>query len=349
MLQDGEREMHNPHLAINADMYLGLGAYTHVDEVEKDKAKRSCCMSMKTGKLYDVDDLLLMTPIKLRGLDFSINVGRVTTRKNDHRLINDGKGNMIPDVPGRCIALHDLPADHPCLVYIACRGYDAVALEQQFGCCYCEEETPENRSTGVYYKRHEAGWRATPQGRLIFQVVLDGVRWGWQARMLDITQNNTRMVYHPYKRQWDVVSVNGVYNAPYTESFKPAKYLNAPGSERTRMLMGYDAAVAWSLREGKRTCILVEGPLDAARCGAPAIAILGKFLSANQASKLKTRFNKFVLIPDTDTAGQQGLDSMKRVLGDCDIDVVRLPHGYKDIGELSRERAVNLINQYLYE
>lgn len=352
--EDGEKELYNAHLAVNADKYFGLGDYSQCSDEEKEKLKGQCCMSMKTSKIYSVEDLLNMTTLLHRDLDFSIpRKAKLILTKNDHRLETDKYGNRIPMLPGMLTPINELPEDHPAVYYVKNRGYDPDALWKQFNCSYCYAEEPESRVTGVFYKKLAGGFKTTPQGRLIFFVYVNGVRWGWQARILDIPEHNGyKWMWHPYQQTWSAIAQimpdsSLQYIQPFSDTFKPAKYFNPPGATRSMMLMGYDAAVEWNASRLIKTCILVEGPLDAARIGPPAIAILGKFLSKDQAALIQKAFDRVVIIPDNDIAGQKGLDSMRKALIDMEQEIAILPSKFKDIGEMTSAEAENFIRPYI--
>lgn len=373
LVTDGMKELASKHLAINAEKYLGEGRYSARGATDDEQRKQNksdyikyrrqgkevpCAVSMKTRKTYSVSELLRMLPLERRkeciGLQFKnvVNVGMV--RKN---LVYDENGNLVPDWVGKTTPLHDLPADHPAIIYLKERGFDPILLEMQMKACYCYEAQPEDPAKNRFYGKLPGGMRISPQGRIILSVLMDGVRWGYQSRLIDKKVNGE---YHVWgnDQQWHLIRYMGddgtVHEVfPPTEyfpkGFAPPKYLNAPGSERNKLLMGYDAAVG--AMEGRdkvnRFCVLCEGPLDAAKLGPPAIAILGKSLSDYQADALAKRFDVICTVMDRDAAGKQCLDNIRmrmRARGRRVLDVP-VPDGYKDAGDLSYEEAAKLMKQ----
>ena len=93
-------------------------------------------------------------------------------------------------------------------------------------------------------------------------------------------------------------------------------------------------------------CVLVEGPLDAARIGPPAIALLGKVPSSMQVSRLITFFGQFVLVPDNDkniSRERRILDQERLERAFCTIprrfQIMNPWPGVKDAGDWSPDQA----------
>lgn len=374
LITDGDKELVKRHLSINAEKYLGIGRYSargaDTDE-QKERNKQDylryrskglevpCAVSMKTGHRFSVADLLHMMPLeKRKKLSGFNNVQRSITlasiRKN---VVYDRFGNLVPDWVGETVPLHELPDDHPAIVYLKDRGYDPLALERQMDACYCIKAKPVDPAVGRFYRRLPGGMTASPQGRIVLSVLMNGVRWGYQSRMIDRKVNGQYFVWGD-DEAWHLISVanpDGTITElfPRTEAnpngFDPPKYLNATGSERNKLLMGYDAAVeANSGRDASSTfCVLCEGPLDAAKLGSPAIAILGKSLSDFQADALAKQFNEICTVMDNDEAGRQCLNRIRAKMRERGRHVhnVPVPGNVKDAGDLSYEEAAALMRQ----
>jgi len=332
---DGDIELHKKHMTINAEKYLGLGKF-RAQRGRYNPERSAYCM--KSGKSYapSVQELLTMPNLDARGITATLSGVGVSMSKKA-KLVDDGRGNMIPDHPGEVIPVTELPEGHPCIEYIRSRGYDPQALYDQFRCSYCIEEAPEGEEYGRFYRRLPNFWKDTPQGRLIFYCDIHGIQKGWQARILERIHRGEKQHYHPYNQQWETTHTwetnsEGVGSwklveelqdeaIPHTtrvRSWTPSKYRTAPGAERNSMLMGYDAAVRWNKEkgygDGERRCMLVEGPLDAGRFGAPSIAYLGKYFSANQGRLVTLYFSLVAAIRDGDAAGEQTEEYMRKNL-----------------------------------
>lgn len=372
LLQDGVKEFKSRHLSINAEKYLRIGRYdfrTYPTEENRQIAKKygiagticnrefPCTSSMKTGKRYWVRDLLnrkKYPPVEERLPQFVNVKHEVVAHVSGKNLVSDENGNMVPDWVGTTIPITRLPADHPAVEYLVDRGFDPARLEEQFEACYCTEAAPEDRATGVYYSRLPGGCRNSPKGRIVFTVRMHGVRWGYQSRYIDKHENGKHLFWDG--DDWITVSEefedgSSVSYFPKSErfpqGFSPHKYINAVGGSRNKWLMGFDAAIAFNKDRSpkERFCIIVEGPLDAGKIGPPAIALMGKAFSEQQASFVASAFGKGVIgvVPDNDKAGRQGLDAVRKRLEGYNVVPVLLPDGVKDAGELTYEEARKLV------
>lgn len=368
--EDGQKELVSKHLSINVDKFLGTGQWdpqTHPTKENKTLYRKfhsqnkevPCAISMKTKKVYMVSDLLAYTPIQNRHGLFANVKSAVTVGALNKRLVYDENGNLVPEWVGHTIPLSQLPANHPAIEYLTERGYDIKALENQFEACYCDEALPESRGEGRFYSRLPGGMKNTPQGRIILSIRMHGVRIGYQSRYIDKWVGNLHYFWSN-EQKWVLIeermpdgSIKEVYPADeyFKKGFAPHKYMNATGMERNKALMGFDAAVAFNADRpvNKRYCVLVEGPLDAARIGPPAIAMLGKSLSQYQAAYIRGAFTHVLTVMDNDEAGKQCLRSIHRQLEFNPITEIHLPPDKKDIGELSYEEAALLVIPHIPE
>lgn len=364
---DGAKEFSSKHLAINADKYLGLNDYdvdlhpTTQNRLLYNKYRRRnkeipSAISMKTKKVYMVSDLLRYLPIAQRGGLFNNIKAQVSVGSVRKRLVYDENGNLVPEWCGDTVPLHELPENHPAREYLAERGYNIHLLENQFEACYCKAALPESRGEGRYYSRLPGGMVNSPQGRIIFSVRMNGVRLGYQSRYIDKWVGN-KYYFWSHTEKWMLIRERNEDGAmrelypptdQFPKGFSPHKYLNATGSERNKLLMGFDAAVEFNKSRpfAKRYCVLVEGPLDAAKIGPPAIALLGKSMSQYQAAEIQKNFSKVITVMDNDEAGRQCLDRIYRMLPSTPIQNVPVPDHVKDIGELTYMEAYNLVSPY---
>ncbi len=364
--QDGKRELTKRHLAVNASKYFQItntGQYAGKLTGRRRKID-NCAMCMKTGQPYSVADLLNYPPLTIRGIP---NVATtVKIQDNTNWLVDDGRGNKIPVPPGTTVPITELPAGHPAVWYLTQYrpAYDLQALWSQFRCSFCTAEFPESQELKRRYRPLPLDFKDTPQNRIIFFADINTVQRSWQARVIEyVDPHGLKYYLHPYTNQW----VACEQRQPGGK-FKPldsipqhrfewdlTKYRNARGSSRNDILFGLDAAQQWNFdqgRRGKQTVAgLTEGPLDAGRMGPPFTATTGKFISAEQAQMLVTRFHRIIYVPDTDAAGMKALDDARVLFeGRCDFQVLNLKElgfGSKDLGELTGDVARQLIQPLL--
>lgn len=336
--KDGRVELHKMHLAVNLDKYLNgedLAGYC-----------------MKYSKPYRVSKLLKWKTLEERDIP---NVTPSVFEKDvTEYLEDDGKGNMIPRSPGKCVPIISLPSDHPCIRYVESRGYDVYSLWEQFSCAYCDKERSDSK-----WRELPGGLRATPQGRLVFYIKQFGVQVGWQARLLEMVDGDTKYLWHPYKHKWVAAwkkSPEGAWQAMEwcmqagTTKFDPSKYILGQGVKRNNCLMGLDAAISFNSDKSEKWCVLTEGPLDAARFGPPALAMMGKFFAQSQAQLAADHFDRVIFIPDNDVAGATGTKKVVQQLAEFPrirLDVCPLPSHVKDAGELTTEEAKAFLEKCL--
>ncbi len=356
----GEKELGDRHLAVNASKYFGYGEYSKLKPAKRELV--GLCMKSKTK--YKVCDLDRMQPLANRGIRGV--KGQVIDNSKDRYEIDDGNGNKIPDHPGEVIPIDQLPLDHPAVVYLHARGVtNFPLLVKMFGLAYCWKEAPESRACNRYYRKSHAGWKDTPQGRIVFHGYINGVRRFWQARYLDLVVENTRYVFHPYDNVWMPEAyrsnpeapwvLHPPFDAPYLNGagkevrWNPHKYVNATDSQRAVWgIFGYDAAVARQPVRAKRFAILTEGPLDAGSFGPPGIAGAGSYLSTEQAHLIAAEFPVVFLAYDTDKAGINGRDVARKALGLENVELIDIePDPGKDFGAMTRNACWSKIMPHM--
>jgi hypothetical protein len=358
---DGEKELlGEPHASINVDMYLVRGKWANRNKATFNKDLAGVCH--KYDKFYLVSDLLEMVPLADRPGIRAGMIPKVTRTMNVEEREKvcvkakdfAGVEHLVPDNPGpesMVFPINSLEKGHPARQYLEDRNYDLDMLYQQFRCSYCAQETAVTNGNRRFYKRLPGGFRDTPAGRIIFYADVNGVQQGWQARIIDrvVGDGLLKQHFHPYKLDWVIThfrdSVKGDWQLmPELQaevdstldergipkvSWKASKYLTGKGSLRSKLVMGYDAAIMWNLARGKTTAIVSEGPLDGGRVGPPGIAILGKFLNPDQAALLAAGFEKIVWIEDNDESGSQATKTVAQNLNglkhrDKELEVVLL-------------------------
>ena len=324
----GQSELYKMHLAVNVDKWK---AGTDV-----------CGMCMKTNKPYSVSDLLRMKNLTSRGYDGAQH--RIIIKKDDNNLEEDKNGNKIPKAPGECVPIIDLDASHPVIKYVKSRDYDPELLYEQFRASYCiraRDDYPVKRLPGGFY--------ITPQCRLIFYIYVDGVRRGWQGRILDFAEGGKKHYYHPNYEKWVPMEEQNEYGkwvalGEVGEGWNPAKYIHAPGTDTTKALMGFDAAVKFNESNGTSVLGLTEGPLDSARLGLPFCAVMGKHFNLEKA-KLLRRFDKVMLAIQNDAASKTLLDEVTSVLSiyGIPLEVIKPPTKYNDFGDMPSSVVDNTV------
>lgn len=364
--QDGRKEIQSKHLTVNASKYRELPEWKLKHKGNHDPDFSAVCH--KTDTRYRVSDLLnekKFPPLEKRGIPNITSQVIAASVQRQECLVQDAAGNMVPQDPGEVIPLSELPSNHPAIEYIVNRGYNPVSLEAQFNCGFCSAEAPENSTKGIFYKKLPAGFRDTPQGRIIFFAMINGVQVGWQARILDrITASGIKEYWHPYKECWTPIATKNTATGKWeclpgiedtnrlvAPLWKPSKYKTAFGMLRNESLIGIDAAVAFNKKMNlkKSTAFIVEGPLDAGRLGPGGVAILGKYLSDRQADMLIRKFRRLIMLMDNDKAGKEAKERIIEVMKGkmVDISFVEVPSGYKDIGEMDTISAMTLAYKYI--
>jgi hypothetical protein len=326
--EKGETELWKMHLAMNVDKYL--------------RGNSGAAQCMRTGKVYRIDELTMWPLLETRGYT------RGPAKIIDLPLISgefheeDEKGRWVPKGPGETIPLHSLPFDHPAIEYLHSRKFSITDLSNQFSAQYCVKER-----TDIRYRRLLHGFRATPQGRVVFYIYHHGVRVGWQARILEREDENHLYYFHPYKETWMAVKTRETPEMEWMpmegwEEWDPAKYIAAHGMRRNSILMGFDSARAWNAfhRPKRKFCFLLEGPLDAGRLGPPAVATCGKFLSEQQAAQLMAAFDTIIIVPDNDAYGSKLYEHVGQWIGvQREFVVIHPPRHRKDAGEMTEQET----------
>lgn len=361
---DGRKEIQSKHLTVNASRYKQTDDWLQKHGALRDQlALDYSAVCHKTNTKYKVSDLLnekKYPTLEKRGLpNISSKIIEAATLKTKS-LVDDGKGNLVPMDPGVVIPVNTLPPHHPAVTYLKDRGYDLDLLYKQFKCSFCTQEIHEQPEKGIFYKRLPLDFKDTPQGRIVFYSFINGVQVGWQARILERVEGNTKYYLHPYRNnwvateqknaetgKWEAIPGIEIKLADYTIDWNPSKYKTAFGMARNDTLMGVDAAIAFNNELGlkKRTAFIVEGPLDAGRIGPGGIALLGKYMSERHADLLVSKFKRLVVVADNDKAGKEMVKRIKQLMSEKMVELVfiDIPDQYKDVGEMSYDAAIDLL------
>ena len=355
--EDGIKEVNSRHASINVDRYRFLGRFINLRGTYNSDSVSCSCMKCRTR--FKVSELLMMPTLEERGIPNVKPTEKIEVRTR--HLIDDGNGNMIPDHPGLVVPLNTLPPNHPAVEYLRNRNYDIDDMVRRFRASYCYQEAPEDKALHRWYKKMPGGFKDTPQGRIVFYADINGVQVAWQARIIDkVEADSLHWYWHPYEGRWVLVRMAvGVTPegkpkwqlvAPFNADvpvWKPSKYRTAQDASRNQIVFGLDAALEWNREHGlenNRIGVLGEGPLDAARFG-PGMAMLGKFLSDNQAQLLAKYFKRVIWIGDNDPVGVQCSIKVRETLAPLvSYGEIKVPEPFKDAGELAPAVAQELFD-----
>jgi len=107
-------------------------------------------------------------------------------------------------LPGECISLTELPANHAVINYLHGRNYDPAELVEKYNVMYCVQAKPE--------------WKCAT-GRIVIPIIMRGELVGWQCRFPE------DMSKEEWKRR------------------RIPKYYNLPGMPKRLMLYNYDITI----------------------------------------------------------------------------------------------------------
>ena len=224
------------------------------------------------------------------------------TRDPDLRFTGKGSPRTpSTEAPGEVVPLTSLPADHPALKFLQSRGFQAQALEEQFGSSFCMAESPGRRHRTIV-----GDFPETPKGRIIFFAQRDGVCTGWLGRLLEIEDEHCRSVWHPDKLEWVQVMSRTSAQTPweplsayskFDPSWKEAPHTMAPvptGLELRQAPHWLSAPwLADAVRTGHRHCLQSHAP--------GTVALL--FPGARSTGRCTARGTRHCPWPEPDPAG----------------------------------------------
>ncbi len=350
----GRDELKDPKYAINLSKYFGIGDdYRHLHETTSDgfnpndqyhneavdderNLKTGICMRTWQGTnphRFPVSELLAMDTVTARhpeiNTSYRVVNGADGDERESHWETDPISGKKCPPPAGEIIPILDLSPFHPARWYLETqRKFDMQRLTDMFRCGFCTKEFKEGVHN-IWYRKFPGGWKDTPQGRIIFHSLHDGVPLTWQGRYPEyIDEAGLNKYYlHPYTFEWSHVATRGTMSqawmpvSPFdqtdedgTYKFDPSKYKTAKHS--TRELMGWDAAIkrADEDEDPIRWCVLTEGPLDTARIGPGGLILMGKSLSQDNAEKVASNFHLVLTGFDNDRSGKEATEKITAAL-----------------------------------
>jgi len=169
---------------------------------------------------------------------------------------------------------------------------------------------------------------------------------------MEMERRYAKYYWHPYTKAWVVTHQRQDRDKPWVPSpgfgeWDPVKYMLAYGAKRNSCVMGLDAAALFNRGRQNRYCFMVEGPTDAARLGIPAIAIMGKYFSENQAKIVAEHFDHVLFVGDNDAAGEQCRQKVSEKLlehPNTKLHFCEVPSQYKDV-DLMPDDAAQVFKQ----
>jgi hypothetical protein len=230
----GKEELRDPKYAINLSKYFGIGdEFRHLqtkdadgfsplddmyDEAVNDERNHKTGICMRTWQSsnphrFPVEELLRMDTITARHPDihtsYKLLSGADGAEKESHWMEDPISGKLCPPPAGEIVPLSELSPYHPARWYMETyRKFDIKRLEELYRCGFCIKEHPESKIHKIWYPRFPGGWKDTPQGRIIFHSLIDGVPLTWQGRWIEVESEDglTKRGLNPYTFQWDVVA-----------------------------------------------------------------------------------------------------------------------------------------------
>lgn len=372
----GSRETRDPKYAINATKWMlaktgdmPIASVSSMMQAEGDRI--GICMRTRQSRsphFFSLSELEHMGTVSERFPDIDTRARLVDSSSPDEResywLPDPRTGKLCPPPAGEVIAITSLPEDHPAIEFVRARGFTPEGLWRQFRAGFCETQFPEDKERRIFYPRFPGGWRDTPQHRLIFHALVDGVPLSWQARVIEKSTDHEKLMLHPYAKpfEWSAVSSRTNLASPWIPQgafaevdqdgdirFNPSKYRTAKHS--IRQPMGWDAAVNDSVFAGAiedvKIAVLTEGPFDAARVGPGGLAVMGASMSHEWAQRIAETFHLVLLAFDNDKVGQQANEKLPAMLYAAAsnsrvpllqmVEIVAADSSGKDLGDMSQD------------
>lgn len=148
-----------------------------------------------------------------------------------------------------------------------------------------------------------------------------------------------------YSPNQDMVTVpvqteSGMYVGFVARSVEGKTFKNSTNLPRSKVL--------FNLNRCKFTdIIVVESSFDAIKLhqlGFNAVATLGANVSREQLRLLEKYAIRIIIAPDSDEAGQAFVKKIKDNIKNREINIIQIPEGKKDIGDMTKDEIVQAIN-----
>lgn len=282
-------------------------AYGELDPVTLTKNYRlwNCFNSSCQKAAGNSDRLKVYTAIPI-GSRATQQVARA-----DHTQTDSATSTPVAPKPfPHCDSIDTLPADHPAIIYLQSRGFDAGELAQLWQ-VYCQFSPTNSYLT---------------QNRLIIPI------FGYGAHAFAPNLEPARLML----TGWQSRRIGEI------DDGRP-KYLSCPGMEKSKLLYGLHMAVG-----GRGPVWICEGATDCWRIGPGAVAIFGKTISDHQLGLLVHHFAgrpiAVLLDRDARSEAEQLRTKLQRArglsTGDRRVVLVDLPSDRNDPGECSQAEVL---------
>jgi len=133
---------------------------------------------------------------------------------------------------------------------------------------------------------------------------------------------------------------SGIYVGFVGRSISGKSFKNSNGLPRRHVLFNLN-------RNKYEKIVVVESSFDAIRLwqlGIPSVATLGSYISREQLELLNKWSSSIIIAPDKDEAGQKLVKKIKDNISK-DVSVIEIPGDNKDIGDLSNEEIIEIIDK----
>lgn len=346
---DGPKELFSRHLYINLTKYI-----------EQNHGAAARCV--KNGKVYRIIELLNnYRPLKERGYYWDVDkfLGKCKSRLFIPRDINSNATSCNVAPPGDVIPITELPSDHPAILYLKSRNFSDEMIKdlyKQFETSFCISE-----SKGASYFDEYHGLGKSPKGKLIFFVNHFGENKGWQSRVIEKVEGNTKYYYTFYNQDdprngWVPVATYDHIDKTYKTfprvptTLLKHKYVIAYGTRKSECILGLDAALRFNKDRKEKYIIITEGALDAGKLGIPACCVFGNRISVAQCKLIVNNFDRVYYALDHDLAGNTleiSIQETLMALGFSNFAKIEYPSQFKDIGEIDDVSIIQKLKEKL--
>ena len=326
----------------------------HIDRYFRDGADQS---AITTGcrRVYRVSDLLPQPPPQPGG----------PHPESQTSIIGyDLQGRWIPAYPELMIPVTQLSSDYASLKYLESLQLAPAKLYEQFRLMFCERRKNvyemESHDRCYSFPKLPGTCSVTPAGRFIFNIDVMGRNHGWVAPIPKLETERELSLLFPRRKNWVAVMEREAPGSPWRcrpgwENWKREyECLASRGSSRSNLL-GFDAAIEFNRRKkipaGQRYVVLCHNPLDAARIGPPAVAILMEQLADSDLDFIAYGFDRVIYLPNNSRSEPNGSQSIvakfKERAPRIQVQVVDLPNEFPAVVDMPEPLALQLVAEAL--
>jgi hypothetical protein len=266
LVSHARSELKDPKYAINLSKYFGLGdefrdlqdvpqserfdpatVHRNQSSAEERNFKSGGCMRTYQSARphrFPVDELLAMPSISVRHPEIQTSYrvvnGADGREREAHWEVDPVSGKKCPPPAGKITPILELTPGHPARWYLETyRKFNLQWLADMFRCGFCTKEFPEGKHS-IWYRKFPGGWKDTPQHRVIFHSLIDGVPLTWQGRYIEVISEDGLTKHglnptHPFGTSWRHAVArpkHGCPRRPSTRSTTPARSSSRPANTR---------------------------------------------------------------------------------------------------------------------